>query len=352
MRAMVDRCGEAGMDLLDCWMSEPEVRSNLGAALHGRRSRWIVQGHIGSTWQGGQYVRSREPARVREAFADLLARFRTDYMDLGMLHFVDALSDFDEVMNGEVFRFAAELRRTGAVRQVGLSTHNPEVALRAAESGEIAVILFSVNPAFDLLPPSDDLEVQFGEAAYADPALGGIDPTRASLYRTCERSGVAITVMKGYAGGRLLAAEASPFGAALTPVQCLHYALTRPAVASVLVGFSTAAHVEAAAAYATATEAEKDYASVLAAAPRHRYAGQCTYCGHCSPCPAAIDIPTVLKLDDLAEMQAEAPPTVRAHYRALPASAADCVACGDCEARCPFGVPVVERMRAAAARFG
>ena len=39
--------------------------------------------------------------------------------------------------------------------------------------------------------------------------------------------------MKGYAGGRLFDARTSPFGVALTPVQCLHYALTRPAVASV-----------------------------------------------------------------------------------------------------------------------
>ena len=40
---------------------------------------------------------------------------------------------------------------------------------------------------------------------------------------------------EGYAGGRLFDARTSPFGVALTPVQCLHYALTRPAVASVLV---------------------------------------------------------------------------------------------------------------------
>ena len=44
--------------------------------------------------------------------------------------------------------------------------------------------------------------------------------------------------MKGFAGGRLFDAARSPFGVALTPVQCIHYALTRPAVASVLAGFS------------------------------------------------------------------------------------------------------------------
>ncbi|WP_242946734.1 hypothetical protein [Lactonifactor longoviformis] len=38
----------------------------------------------------------------------------------------------------------------------------------------------------------------------------------------------------------------SPFGKALTPVQCLHYCLTRPAVASVMVGMGAVDEVLAA----------------------------------------------------------------------------------------------------------
>lgn len=158
--------------------------------------------------------------------------------------------------------------------------------------------------------------------------------------------------MKGYAGGRLFQAETSPFGVALTPVQCLHYALTRPAVASVMAGFDTPEHVDAAVAYETATEEEKDYASVLANAPYHAYSGQCTYCGHCAPCPSRIDIAMVNKLYDLAVMQEEVPATVKAHYSQLSANAGDCIQCGGCETRCPFGVRIVERMEKAKALFG
>ena len=158
--------------------------------------------------------------------------------------------------------------------------------------------------------------------------------------------------MKGYAGGRLFDARTSPFGAALTPVQCIHYALTRPAVASILAGYDTPEHVRQAVAYETATEEEKDYASVLAHAPRHAYMGQCTYCGHCAPCPAGIDIAMVNKLYDLALMQEKIPDSLKAHYQGLSANAADCVACGGCESRCPFGVPVVRRMHEMAELFG
>ena len=167
-----------------------------------------------------------------------------------------------------------------------------------------------------------------------------------------KRQGVGITVMKGYAGGRLFQAETSPFGVALTPVQCLHYALTRPAVASVMAGFDTPEHVDAAVAYETATEEEKDYASVLASAPKHAYSGQCTYCGHCAPCPVRIDIAMVNKLYDLAAMQEEVPATVKAHYEQLSANAGDCVQCGGCESRCPFGVRIVDRMKKTRELFG
>ncbi|MFR8300512.1 MAG: 4Fe-4S dicluster domain-containing protein, partial [Gordonibacter urolithinfaciens] len=185
---------------------------------------------------------------------------------------------------------------------------------------------------------------------YADE-LGGMDPARAELYALCEREGVGLTVMKGYAGGRLFSAEASPFGVAMTPTQCVHYALTRPAVASILAGFATPSHVADACAYEQATNEERDYASVLAGAPKHAYFGQCTYCGHCTPCPSGIDIALVNKFYDLATMQDEVPASVRAHYEALDAAGADCIACQSCEPRCPFGVPIAERMEKAAALF-
>ena len=350
VKAVIQRCESYGINILDCWMSNPEVRTKIGNAICGHREKCVIQGHFGSTWQEGQYVRTRDLPKVKEAFQDLLTRLQTDYIDLGMIHFVDSEAEFRQVMEGEFLAYVKEQREKGVIRHTGMSTHNPQVAKLAALSGEIEMLLFSVNPAFDLLPPSEDLNDYFVES-YGE-GLAGIDPLREELYKLCEQRGVGITVMKGYAGGRLFDARTSPFGVALTPVQCLHYALTRPAVASVLVGYDTPAHVDAAVAYEAATEEERDYASVLAKAPRHAYSGQCTYCGHCAPCPAGIDIAMVNKLYDLAAMQPEVPATVRAHYQALSATAADCIACGGCETRCPFGVPVVERMEKAKALLG
>ena len=348
-KAVLIRAEKLGINILDCWMSNPEVRDSLGQALAGRRERWYIQGHIGSTWQGGQYTRTRDVGKCKEAFEDLLVRLGTDYIDLGMVHYVDR--DWDDATSGPFWDYVQELKAAGSIRHIGMSTHNPDMAKRAAESGLFEMILFSVNPAFDMHPPCDDLDTYFAVEDYRED-LNGIDQVRAEVYRLCEQNDVGITVMKPYAGGRMLDKKRSPFGVALTPVQCIHYCLTRPAVASVLAGYDTPDHVEQAVAYETASEGEKDYASVLAHAPKHTFGqGECTYCGHCRPCPVNIDIAMVNKFYDLASMQPDVPASVRAHYEALEHHADECIGCKACESRCPFGVKIAERMVKAAELF-
>lgn len=342
-RAIIKACEEQGINILDCWMSEPNVRSAIGTCIKDTREKWYIQGHIGSTWQDGQYVRTRDIPKVKAAFEDLLARLGTDYIDFGMIHYVDSVKEWEEIVKGPFMEYVHELKEKGIIKHIGLSSHNPKVAKLAVLSGEIEMMLFSINPAFDLMPPTENIDDYFAEQY--DTSLAGMDPERAELYRLCEQYDVGITVMKGFAGGRLFNEKTSPFGVALTPVQCIHYVLTRPGVASIMAGFSEPGHVAEAVGYENADDQAKDYASVLASAPHHAYSKKCMYCNHCKPCPAGIDIAMVNKLYDLAKMQDAVPSSVRAHYLALEKNASDCIACGGCETRCPFGVEIVERMR-------
>lgn len=342
---------EKGINIIDCWMADPKSRDIIGKAIASCRDEWVVQGHIGATWQNGQYVRTRDMKYVKPAFEDLLRRIGGGYIDLGMIHYVDLESDWDACMNTEFIQYVHELHEKGIIRHIGLSTHNPVIAKRAAEAGFIEMILFSVNPAFDLMPPTDNLDNYFAESY--DASLAGIDPSRIELYKLCEQNDVGITCMKPFAGGRLFDAQRSPFGVALTPVQCIHYCLTKPGVDSVLCGYDTREQIDQAVAYETADDAAKDYASVLANAPKHSFAGgECTYCGHCKPCPVDIDIAMVNKLYDLAVMQPEVPASLREHYANLAHHADECVGCRGCEGRCPFGVKVADRMKKAAELFG
>ena len=50
--------------------------------------------------------------------------------------------------------------------RVGMSSHNPLVALEAVKSGLIEVLMFSVNPCYDLLPGDEDVDKLFDEESY------------------------------------------------------------------------------------------------------------------------------------------------------------------------------------------
>ena len=339
-----------GINIIDCWMPDPKSRDILGKAMEGCREEWIVQGHIGSTYQNGQYVRDRRLEQVKPAFEDLLKRLKTDYVDLGMIHYIDSEEDWNRSMNGEFIQYVHELHEKGIIRHIGLSTHNPVMAKRAVETGFVEMILFSINPAFDMRPATDDLDSMF--TGYEGTDYSGIDPDRAEFYRLAEEKNVGITVMKGFFGGRLFDEKRSPFGVALTPVQCIHYVLTRPGVCSILCGYDTKDQVDEAVSYETADQEAKNYAAVLANAPLHSYLGQCTYCGHCKPCPMEIDIAMVNKFYDLATAQKAVPDSVRAHYQDLGITASACIGCQSCESRCPFEVKIADRMKKTAELFG
>ncbi|SDF37791.1 aldo/keto reductase [Sporomusa acidovorans] len=350
---MLDCAIKEGINFFDIYNSNPEVRSNVGQALRKYpRNSFVIEGHLCSTWDNGQYRRTRDFNEVVNAFEDLLIRLQVDYVDVGMIHYVDDQKDFDNIFHGEIINYAKELKERGIITSLGLSTHNPDIAFRAVETGIIDVILFSINPAYDMLPASEDVDILFEESTFKNRIYKGIDPKRDELYHTCQNAGVALTVMKGYAAGVLLSDKESPFEKAMTPVQCLHYCLTRPAVASVMVGVADTNQILAATAYVTVSNTEKDYSEILANAPRSSFSGHCMYCGHCAPCSKMIDIASVNKYLDLALIQDRVPETIKNHYDLLEHHANECIECGHCMKNCPFGVEVINKMKQAVKLFG
>lgn len=338
-----------GINLMDLFMPGEEVRSNIGRALAGRRDRMMIQGHICSVDLNQQYDISRDPAVCRRYFETLLRCLRTDYIDFGMLFFVDSAADYSAAFESDILEYAQDLTRRGVIRAIGASSHNPVTARRIVESGAVDLLMFSINPAFDMMPPDSELEKMIGAPG---ELMTGMNPVRAELYRLCEQRGVGITVMKSLGAGKLISPEHTPFCKPLTIAQCIHYALTRPAVVSALVGCCSAAQVREAVGYLELPDAERDYAPIVGSR-RNDFKGNCVYCNHCRPCPAGIDIAAVNKYLDIAKLEESTiPPSIAQHYRALEHTASECIGCGSCEKRCPFDVPVIENMQLAARLFG
>lgn len=251
-------------------------------------------------------------------------------------------------------------RRSG---RNSLTSHNASSDRRIAQNDRNVKKKFSLSPTEKAQRAQERAETaaakaeeakQAAQESYKRELTGGLKKLFEvqrydfELFQRCQREGVGISVMKPFFAGRLLSADQSPFGAALTRSQCLQYAIDRPGVLVVVPGVQTMEHLDQILEFLTATDEEKDY-SVIGTFTADTVTGTCVYCNHCQPCPAGIDIGLVNKYYDLAL----AGDTIAAnHYTKLSVNADACLHCGHCESRCPFGVKQESRMETIARYFG
>ena len=77
----------------------------------------------------------------------------------------------------------------------------------------------------------------------------------------------------------------------------------------------------------------------------------CRRCNYCAPCTVGINIPSVflfagyLQRYDLADWAKD-------RYRTLPVKASACIECGKCEPRCPYHLPIREKLKQCAKDMG
>ena len=338
--SVVHQAIEHGVNYIDMPLAFPEYRDNFGAALRGQRERVILTGHLGSTVKDGQYCKTRNAKKSEEFFHDCLSRLGTDYVDVLLLHNFNTVKDFDSVMKPRgLMELARRLQQEGKARCIGISLHDIAIASKAAESGQIDVVMLPVN------------------------LLGNAMPGRKELLSLCARRGVGLVAMKPYGGGKLLqhkrtfrAARYQTGGGSfkarvtpgITPVLCLSYVLAQVGVSTAVVGVKDNAELAAALHTLDATEAERDFSKIVADFGRYAE-GECVYCNHCLPCPAVIDVGQVSRLVDVAELPIAE--ELRAAYDALGVKASACTECGVCVERCPFGVDAVAKMKQAVELF-
>ena len=349
--ACIRKAVENGINFMDFYSSDPEAHKRVGKAIRPYRNRFHFQIHMCSAWKDGQYYATRDLETAKTAFKQTMEEFGFDYVDVAMLHYVDSLETFNKCLDNGIIAYLRELKDKGIARSVGLSSHNPEVALKAVREDLIDVLMFSINPCYDLQPADEDVEKLWASEAY-DRELLNMEPLREELYELCLKKGVGISVMKAFGGGDLLDGSQSPAKVALTPDECIAYALDRPAVASICCGIRSMEDLERSIAYEEADSEEKDYARALASFPKISWEEHCMYCSHCAPCSAGISVADLTKLLNLARAQSEVAETVREHYKDLKAHAGDCIECGVCETRCPFKVDIIGNMREARNIFG
>jgi hypothetical protein len=316
VQPVVDAAVEAGVNYFDMMFWTAETKRVAGQALARHRDRIVIAGHIGCAEQDGQYRKTRDVPECESLWQELTQAVGTDYVDIGFVTFIDDEADYDEVRKpGGVLDLAKRMKADGRIGHIAMSGHEPALALRCIEDGWVDLVMQCI---------------QIG-------ASGDLDTQR--LCAACASRGIGLVSMKVFYGGTRFSENPGA-----SPLPFIHYALAQPGMSTALLGARSVEELQADLAYWSAPDTEKDYAALVPTFAEG-LSGTCVYCSHCQPCPVEIDIAEVHRRIAAERSAAAGVPRV-----SWPEPGpADCIACGDCEPRCPFDVPIIENMQAAAA---
>lgn len=303
-KKLLDAVEAAGINYIDSARGYSVSEERIGQAIEGRREKFVLA--------------TKTVSRDREGMArDIetsLKNFRTDYIDLYQVH-NPSLEQLEQVCApGGALEALLEARAAGKIGHIGLTAHKPEVFRRALELPWVETVMFPYNL---------------------------VENQGTELMERARELNVGFINMKSLAGGAIEDARLA-----------LRFAAANPNVSVVLPGMYSPEEVaQNAAAVADASPLTEEELAKAEALRRELGASFCRRCGYCAPCTVNIDIPNnfifhgYLSRYGLADW-------ARGRYDALAAHASDCVACGACEERCPYQLPIREMLKRVAADFG
>jgi predicted aldo/keto reductase-like oxidoreductase len=297
---IVSKALDLGMNYVDTARCYGDSEALIGAIMKSRRSQC--------------YLSSKSIRRSKNETAQdvetSLRNLNTNMIDIYFCHDISREQNYEQIMSASGSLAALkEAQKAGKIRYIAISSHREGIAVRAIKSGEFDAVMLPIN-LFD------------------QEFVTNVVPV-------ARQEGVGIVGMKPLAGG-----------AFRHPQIALRYSLTQDIDAQ-LVGVSSIAELEEdfqiGDTFQPLSEAEM---KELMDEAKELGKDFCRQCGYCLPCTAGIDIPKVFLyeryakrfwLDDLAKEQ----------YALLEMQGDECVECGECEEKCPYELPIMEKMAAA-----
>ena len=303
-KKLVRQLYENGVNYIDTARAYTVSEEYLGYALEGLREHFILA--------------TKSMARTKEAMAaDIetsLKNLRTDYIDLYQIH-NPSPADLDTVIApGGALEALQEAKAAGKIGHIGVTLHPVELFQRTVDFDWVETIMF----------PYNIVETQAQE-----------------LIHTCASRNIGFIAMKPLAGGAIENATLA-----------LRFLGANPDVSVVIPGMAAPEEL-------TQNLLAMEDVSPLTAEElmqmqeiRDALGTQfCRRCNYCAPCAVGIGIPaqflfegyyTRYDLQDWAQKR----------YDAQDKKASDCIGCGVCETRCPYGLPIRDMMKRVAETFG
>lgn len=303
-KGLMEKLLAAGVNYIDTARGYTVSEEYLGSALEGIRQHFILA--------------TKSMARTKEAMAKdveiSLCNLRTDYIDLYQIHNPNAKELAQVQAPGGALEALQEAKAAGKIGHIGVTLHSADLFREAVNYDWVETIMFPYNL----------VETQ-GE----------------DLIRICAQKNIGFIAMKPLAGGALEDATLA-----------MRYVTANPDMTVVIPGMAEEKEIDQNLAAVNDTTPLTEAETARIQQIRETLGTQfCRRCNYCAPCAAGISIPAVFMFDgyysryDLKEWAA-------GRYMAMEKKASDCIGCGDCESRCPYGLPIRQMMKEAAERFG
>ncbi|MCL7454019.1 MAG: aldo/keto reductase [Anaerolineae bacterium] len=303
-----------------------ESERKIGQAMASRRDEYVLATKV--------HLRDRDSAA--QLIDQSLRHLRADHVDILFMHHVQKPTELERILSDDgALRAVEAARDAGKTRFIGISNHgHPELVLEALNHYPFDVVMsvFNYYDRFNFPVIEEEL-----------------------LPRLLERN-IGIVGMKVIADGLLWRSAEQAF----------HFAWSLP-IHVMVAGINTPALLEQDLAYAESfvPMPDEEMESWFAEAPELGVY-ICRQCDKCLPCPAGIDIPRVFETEGWYDRQMwdgvvrnpgdfwlrsslrfwfDNQERARAAYGALVVQAPACADCGECEVRCPYRLPVTDKLR-------
>jgi uncharacterized protein len=296
--AVVKRVLDLGITYLDTANGYSTSEERIGKAVKGRRQQ--------------VYIATKSGAHSREELEKHMAlsfqRLGTDYIDLYQFHGVNDIKSLDKIMEpGGPYEAVEAAKKAGKIRHIGITSHQIDIAKKVARMDRFETLMFPFNFVTD-------------EAA-------------TQLLPLCRAHDVGFIIMKPLAGGMVDNARIA-----------FKYLLQfKDSVA--IPGIEKISEIEEIVTYyqgsPTMSAAEKKEMKAIKEGLGKHF---CHRCDYCQPCTTGIPISMVMTADSFYK---RLPPD--RFFGDMIAGAmkkvVSCSECGECEPRCPYHLPIRNRMK-------
>lgn len=303
-RKLLHEMMEKGVNYIDSARGYTVSEQYIGYGLEGIRDKFVLA--------------TKSMSRTKEAMAaDIetsLGNFRTDYIDLYQVH-NPSMEQLEQVIGeGGALEALMEAKAAGKIGHIGLTAHSTAVFERALELDWVETIMFPYNI---------------------------VEQQGAELIHKCTEKNIGFIDMKPLAGGAIEDAALA-----------LRYVCSNPDVTVVIPGMAEVRELEQNLAACSNTEPLTDEELKAMDKVREQLGTDfCRRCNYCAPCTVGINIPSVflfagyLQRYDLADWAKD-------RYSTLKVKASACIGCGKCEPRCPYHLPIREKLKKCAQDMG